>query len=103
MLPDLKLNNIRGMEELNGVTIYWLISIGLLVGFVIDVIMINRGIGMFANILWGAAGSVVIGLTGILLGLYAPLVYAALGTIALLFLVNVFSFHVLENTEAKAS
>lgn len=91
------------MEELNGVTIYWLISIGLLVGFVIDIVMIKRGIGMFGNVLWGAAGSVVIGVTGILLGLYAPLVYAALGTIALLFLINVFSFHVLDKAEATTS
>lgn len=91
------------MEELNGATIYWLISIGLLVGFVIDLIMFKRGIGMFGNVLWGAAGSVIIGITVIILGLYAPLVYAALGTIALLFLINVFSFHVLDNAEAKAS
>lgn len=98
-----KLNNNGVMEELNGVTIYWLISIGLLVGLVIDLIMFKRGIGMFGNILWGAIGSVIIGVTGILLGLYAPLVYAALGTVSLLFLVNVFSFHGLDNSEAKAS
>jgi hypothetical protein len=91
------------MEELNAVTIYWLISIGLLVGFVIDIIMIKRGIGLFGNVLWGAAGSVTIGVSLILLGLYAPLVYAALGTVALLFLINVFSFHVLDDVEAKAS
>lgn len=102
MFSESKLNKNAGMEELNGVTIYWLISIGLLVGFVIDIIMIKRGIGMFGNVLWGAAGSVVIGVTCILLGLYAPLVYAALGTVALLFLINVFSFHVLDNPEAKA-
>ncbi len=91
------------MEELNGATIYWLISIGLFVGLVIDLIMIKRGIGMFGNIIWGAIGSVIIGVTGITLELYAPLVYAALGTIALLFIVNVFSFHILDNPEAKAS
>ena len=91
------------MEELNSVTIYWLISIGLLVGFIIDLIMIKRGIGMIGNIVGGAAGSVIIGVCSILLNLYAPLIYAAVGSIAFLFLINVFSFHVSEHVDARAS
>ena len=91
------------MEELNSVTIYWLISIGLLVGFIIDLIMIKRGIGMIGNIVGGAAGSVIIGVCSILLNLYAPLIYAAVGSIAFLFLINVFSFHVSDHVDARAS
>lgn len=89
------------MEELNGVTIYWLISIGLLVGFIIDILMIKRGIGLIGNVVWGAIGSVIIGVAVIWLNLYAPLLYAAIGSIAFLFLVNVFSFHSLENVGAR--
>ncbi len=90
------------MEELNGVTIYWLISIGLLVGYVMDLIMIKQGIGMVGNLIGGTLGSVIIGAALISIGLFAPLVYAAIGSIAFLFLVNVFSFHPEDNIEAKA-
>lgn len=90
------------MEELNGVTIYWLISIGLLVGFIIDLIMIKRGVGMIANLLCGAASSVVIGVIAISFTVYAPLIFAAIGAIALLFLVNVFSIHVVEAADAQS-
>jgi uncharacterized membrane protein YeaQ/YmgE (transglycosylase-associated protein family) len=91
------------MEELNTVTIYWLISIGLLVGFIIDLVMIKRGIGMIGNIIGGAAGSIIIGVCSIFLNLYAPLIYAAIGSVAFLFLINVFSFHVSEHLDAWAS
>lgn len=91
------------MEELNGVTIYWLISIGLFVGFVIDLIMIKRGIGMIGNVIGGALGSVILGVTAIWLDMFAPLIFAAIGSIAFLFLINVFSFHVSEKLDAKTS
>lgn len=90
------------MLEFNGVTIYWLISIGLFVGFIIDIVMIKRGIGMIGNVVWGAVGSVIIGVAAIWLNLYAPLLYAAVGSIAFLFLVNIFSIHTSENVAAKA-
>lgn len=89
------------MEELNGVTIYWLISIGLLIGFVMDLVMIKKGIGLVGNVAGGALGSVIIGISVILLNLYAPLMIAAIGTIAFLFLVNVFSIHTSDNVGAK--
>lgn len=90
------------MEELNSVTIYWLISIGLFIGFVMDLIMIKRGIGMAGNIIGGVAGSLLVGIAVIAIGLVGPLVYAALGSIAFLFLVNVFSFHPENRVEVKA-
>ena len=80
------------MEELNGVTIYWLISIGLLVGFVIDLVMMKRGISLIGNVVWGAVGSVIIGVIMIVLNVFGPMIYAAVGSIAFLFLINVFSF-----------
>ncbi|WP_069130414.1 GlsB/YeaQ/YmgE family stress response membrane protein [Rhodohalobacter halophilus] len=90
------------MEELNSVTIYWLISIGLLIGFVMDLIMIKRGIGMIGNLIGGVLGSVLIGVVVVSIGLVGPLVYAAIGSIAFLFLVNVFSLHPEDKIEAKA-
>lgn len=90
------------MEELNGATIYWLISIGLLIGYIMDLVMIKRGIGMIGNVIGGMIGSLIIGLSVIAIGLFAPLVYAAIGSIAFLFLVNVFSFHPENRIDAKA-
>lgn len=90
------------MEELNGVVIYWLISIGLFVGFLVDIAMIKEGIGMIGNVVWGAIGSVIIGIVVISFGLYAPLLYAAIGSIAFLFLFNVFSIHTSDHVDAKA-
>lgn len=91
------------MEELNTVVVYWLISIGLLVGFLVDLAMIKRGIGMVGNVVWGAVGSVIIGVISIWFGLFAPLMYAAIGSIAFLFLFNVFSIHTSDQVDAKAS
>jgi len=94
--------SIDRMEELNGVTIYWLISIGLLVGYIMDLIMIKRGIGLVGNLVGGILGATIIGVSLISIGIFAPLVYATIGAIAFLFLVNVFSFHPENNIEAKA-
>lgn len=88
------------MEELNLVTLYWLVSIGLLVGYVLDLVMGHRGIGMIPNLAFGALGSVIVGVIMIVLGVFAPLIYAALGSIVFLFLVNIFSFEDKEPKEA---
>lgn len=91
------------MEELSGVTIYWLISIGLLVGFVIDLVMMKRGISLIGNVLWGAIGSVIIGVIMIVLNVFGALIYAAVGSIAFLFLMNVFSFDQEHKDSARAN
>jgi len=79
------------MEELNGVTIYWLVSIGLLAGYFIEMILGKRGMNLAGNLIGGVIGAVVIGVSAILLGLYGPLLFAAVGVVAFLFLVNVFN------------
>lgn len=73
------------------------------VGLIVDLIMKNKGIGLIPNILWGAASSVVVGVSLIALSLYAPLVYGALGALALLFIVNVFSIRISDNVAARTS
>lgn len=91
------------MEELNLVTIYWLVSIGLFVGFIIDILMTKRSVGLIPNLIGGAIGSVIIGVVMITLNVFGPLVYAALGSIAFLFLLNVFSFDQEHRADARAS
>ncbi|MEX2600898.1 MAG: hypothetical protein WD355_04580 [Balneolaceae bacterium] len=89
------------MEVLNGVTIYWLISIGLLVGFILDLFLGKRGMKMVGNLFFGVVGTVVIGVSAILLQLYGALLFAAVGAVAFLFLVNVFSIHTDSRSGAK--
>lgn len=79
------------MEELNGVTIYWLISIGLMIGYVLELILGKRGMNLTGNLIGGVIGSVSIGVSAILLNLFGPLIYATIGAVAFLFLVNVFN------------
>lgn len=90
------------MEELNGVTIYWLISLGLFIGFIIDILMIKQGIGMIWNLIWGAIGAIIFGVTAIQLNLFGPLIFASLGSVSFLFLINVFSFFASDQVDAKA-
>lgn len=91
------------MEELNGVTIYWLISIGLLVGLFVEIFLMKRSIGLIRNAIWGAVGSVIIGVAMILLNMFSPLIYAALGSVAFLFLINVFSFEEVHKEAVRAA
>lgn len=91
------------MEELNGVTIYWLISIGLFVGLCVHLLLMNRSIGLISNAIWGAVGSVIIGALMIILNMFAPLMYAALGAVAFLFLINVFSFEEVHKEAIRAT
>lgn len=91
------------MEVFNGVTVYWLISLGLLIGYIMDLVMLKRGVGLKGNLFGGVLSSVIIGWFLIALNLYGPLIYAGIGTIAFLFLVNIFSFHQEERTEATTS
>jgi hypothetical protein len=72
------------------------------VGFVIDLVMMKRGISLTGNVFWGAVGSVIIGVSMISLNVFGSLVYAALGSIAFLFLINVFSFDQEHKDSARA-
>jgi uncharacterized membrane protein YeaQ/YmgE (transglycosylase-associated protein family) len=89
------------MEELNLITIYWLISIGMLVGFFTHLIMGSRGMSQIGNIIGGVIGAVIIGVSCIFLNVVGPLVYAVLGSLTFLFLVNVFNVHPHHEDDAK--
>ncbi|MEX1012039.1 MAG: hypothetical protein WDZ29_08255 [Balneolaceae bacterium] len=81
------------MEELNGVTIYWLISIGLLIGYFVDLLMGKRGMHLTGNLISGVVASLLIGIIGITFSVYGSLLFAAIGTVAFLLIVNLFSTH----------
>lgn len=80
------------MEELNATTIYWLISIGLMVGYVMDLLLGRRGLSLVGNLAGGVLFTVILGIVVILLNFFGALIYAAVGAAATLFLTNIFMF-----------
>lgn len=87
------------MEALNGATIFWLITLGMLAGAAVKVTMWNTTINLPLNIAAGVSGSLVVG--GLTIGLNLPggLLFAFIGTLAVLFIVNVFHVQGEENAE----
>lgn len=85
------------METLSATTIFWLISLGAITGWTVGYAMGNEGITRTSNLIWGIAGSLVIGIIALLLQLMGAFLYAFLGTLATLFLANVFHLHHVED------
>lgn len=81
------------MEALSGAAIFWLIGQGLIIGMIFGTVIKREGVSLSANVIWGAIGSVITGVVAIFLELGDGLLYAFMGTLAVLFLVNVFHQH----------
>ena len=81
------------MVELSATAYFWFITLGLLIGYVFGQMMKNEGIALGANILWGIIGAVLTGTFGVIFGLGDGLLFATAGTLAILYLVNVFHLH----------
>jgi uncharacterized membrane protein YeaQ/YmgE (transglycosylase-associated protein family) len=81
------------MEIIDGVIIYWLISIGLLEGFATSVFLRHEGMSLKGNLIWGIIGAIIMGYIGIFMGIGDGLLFAFIGTLPLLFLINVFHQH----------
>lgn len=78
------------MEELNGATIFWLITLGLLIGAAAKVVMGNKGLSMASNLIGGVLGCLIVGSIGIEMQIPGSLSFAVMGSLAILFLGNVF-------------
>lgn len=91
------------METLDAVLLYWFISVGLLIGILFGLIIGDEGISVKGNLIWGIIGSVIMGLIGSIMGLGNGILFAALGTLILLFLVNVFHQHHIEELIGEAN
>lgn len=78
------------MIVLDGTTIFWLIAIGMVAGALAKLAMGKTTIGLIANVAAGVAGSLVVG--GVIVALRLPggLLFAALGSVSILFIMNVF-------------
>lgn len=74
-----------------GTRIFWMVALGLVIGYIAFFVYRKRGIKLIASILTGTAGAVVVGLLAIVLNLPSPLSYAIVGAIICLFAVNAFA------------
>lgn len=78
------------MHEFDGTTIFWLIALGMFVGGLSKLALGNKGVSFLSNVIGGTAGSVIVGGIGVALQLPGALLFAFLGSLSILFLVNVF-------------
>ena len=78
------------MEVLDGETIFWLIALGMVVGAVVKLAMWNTTVDLVPNLAAGVAGSLVVGGITVALNLPGGLLFAMLGSLSILFILNVF-------------
>lgn len=78
------------MDVLDGTTIFWLFALGLLVGGAVKLVMWNTTVNLASNLAAGAMGSVVVGALTAALQLPGGLLFAFVGSLAILFILNVF-------------
>lgn len=78
------------MEELNGATIFWLFTLGMLIGATAKLVMGNKGLTLKSNLVGGILGALIVGSLGIEMQLPGSLLFAVLGALSILFLGNVF-------------
>lgn len=78
------------MEALDGTTIFWLLTLGMLTGAVVKVVMWNTRIDLVPNLAAGIAGSIIVGGLTVALNLPGGMLFAFLGSLTILFILNVF-------------
>lgn len=78
------------MEVLDGTTFFWLLTIGMMAGAIANVSIWKKGVKLTTNLMFGIAGSVIVGGLTIALQLPGGLLYGFLGSLSILFILNVF-------------
>lgn len=85
------------METMSATTVFWFLVQGATVGWVIGYVVGHEGVTLVSNIIWGTVGAVTIGIFGLYLELSGVLLFSLMGTLAMLFLANVFHLHHVED------
>jgi hypothetical protein len=78
------------MEVLDGAVIFWLIAIGMVAGALTSVSIWKNGVKLVTNLVGGVSGSLVVGIISIMLEFPGSLVFGFVGSLAVLFILNVF-------------
>lgn len=85
------------METFSATTIFWLLVLGATTGWIIGYIIDREGISLISNVIWGTLGAPLVGICALYLQISGVLVFSLLGTLAILFLANVFHLHHIED------
>lgn len=78
------------MEILDGTTIFWLIALGMVIGAAAKVIMWNKGLTIYSNLIAGVLGTVIVGAFCIELQIPGSMMLSLMGGVSILFVANVF-------------
>lgn len=78
------------MENLDGATLFWLITLGMLIGATAKVVMGNKGLKLMTNLAFGILGTLIVGGIGIELEIPGSMLFGVLGGLSILFISNVF-------------
>lgn len=73
-----------------GAQLFWMIAIGLTIGYAGHFIFLKYSIDLVLSITLGALGSIVMGLIAYYFAFELPLMYAVLGAVMFLFIANSF-------------
>ncbi len=78
------------MEVLDAATIFWFFALGLLAGGLTKIALGKMGVSLVPNLITGVIGSIVVGSVAIIFQFPGSLIFALLGSISILFILNVF-------------
>lgn len=89
------------MIDVTGTQIYWFISVGLVVGFLVGIFINGEGVSLMANLFWGVVGGLIMGYIGVQLGLGDGVWFSFIANWPFLFLINVFHQHHVEDIKGE--
>lgn len=78
------------MEILDGSTLFWLIALGMVAGAITKVVMWNKGLTIYSNLIGGVLGTVIVGGFCIELQIPGSMMLSLMGVVSILFVANVF-------------
>lgn len=78
------------MEESVGAQIFWMITLGLTLGFIGHYVFGKRGVPLLPSMIVGLTGALVTGIAALLFGFTMAISYSLIGTLGFLFVVNAF-------------
>lgn len=81
------------MYTLSATTIFWLLTLGLFIGWAVDYFTGHEGMTTFSNLVWGAGGSLISGVIALIVGMDGVILFAFMGTTGILFIANTFHLH----------
>lgn len=78
------------MDGSTGAQIFWMVTLGLVVGALGHYIFGKRGVALIPSIIVAVSGSLVTGLASLILEYSMGLAYSVIGAMGFLFVVNTF-------------